>query len=81
MENILSSMNGQEIFNASCTSCHGADGKLKLMGAADLSASSMDLAARIEIIKNGKGAMTPFGSMLNDEQIKAVAEYSQSLKK
>jgi cytochrome c553 len=82
MESISSStLNGQELFNASCTSCHGADGKLRLLEAADLSTSSMELSARIELIKNGKGAMTPFGGTLNDEQIKAVAEYSQTLKK
>jgi len=81
MENISSSINGQELFNASCTSCHGSDGKLQLNGAADLSISSMDLPARIEIITKGKGLMTQFGGTLNDEQIKAVAEYSQSLKK
>ncbi len=82
MESIsTSNINGQELFNASCTSCHGADGKLNLVGAADLSTSSMDLAGRIEIIKNGKGAMAPFGGTLTEEQINAVAEYSLSLKK
>ena len=39
------------------------------------------LAAKIEIIKNGKNAMTPFSGMLNEEQIKAVAEYTETLKK
>ena len=82
MENISSSnVNGQELFNASCISCHGADGKLGLMDAPDLTASTMDLNSRISLIKNGKGAMTPFGSILTDVQIKAVAEYSQTLKK
>ena len=76
-----SNINGQELYTASCVSCHGADGKLNLMGAKDLSVSQMDLNARIEIIKNGKNAMTPFASMLSEEQIKAVAEYTETLKK
>jgi cytochrome c553 len=76
-----SNLNGQELFNASCTSCHGADGKLGLMEASDLSISTMELAAKIELIKNGKGAMTPFAEILTEEQIKAVAEYTESLKK
>lgn len=76
-----SNLNGQELFNASCISCHGADGKLGLMEASDLSISTMELTAKIEIIKNGKGAMTPFAEILTEEQIKAVAEYSESLKK
>ncbi|MCE9540387.1 MAG: cytochrome c [Bacteroidetes bacterium] len=74
-------LNGQELFNASCISCHGADGKLGLMEASDLSISTIDFAAKIEIIKNGKGAMTPFAEILSEEQIKAVAEYTESLKK
>ena len=76
-----STVNGQEIYNASCATCHGADGKLNLMGAKDLSVSTMDLTARIDIIKNGKNAMNPFGTMLTEEQIKAVAEYTETLKK
>lgn len=75
-----STVNGQELYNASCTACHGADGKLGQMGAPDLTSSSMDVASRIEVIKNGKGAMAAFGSTLTEEQIKAVAEYSAILK-
>jgi mono/diheme cytochrome c family protein len=51
------------------------------MEASDLSISTMELAAKIELIENGKGAMTPFSDILSEEQIKAVAEYSESLKK
>jgi cytochrome c553 len=72
---------GQSIFSANCAKCHGEDGKLGLMGAPDLSASAMDLTAKMDVIRNGKGAMTPFGGMLTDEQIKAVAEYTERLKK
>ena len=75
-----STVNGAELYNKSCVSCHGADGKLALVGAKDLSQSVMDLNAKMEIIKNGKNAMGPFGGILNDEQIKAVAEYTETLK-
>lgn len=82
MENISeSTTNGQELYTASCVKCHGDDGKLGLLGAPDLSASEMDLATRVEIIRSGKGAMTPFIGILTEEQIKAVAEYSEDLKK
>ncbi|CAN5386799.1 hypothetical protein BH10BAC1_BH10BAC1_10330 [soil metagenome] len=77
---VANNVNGQELYNASCISCHGADGKLGLLGAKDLTTSTMDLNARIEIIKNGKNAMTPFGTMLTEEQIKAVAAYTETLK-
>ncbi len=75
-----SNVNGQELYNAACLSCHGADGKLGTMGARNLSVSTMDLSARIEIIKNGKSSMNPFKGLLTDEQIKAVAEFSKSIK-
>ncbi len=82
METITeSTINGQEIYTASCARCHGDDGKSGLLGASDLSASTMDLTTRIEIIKNGKNAMTPFNDLLTQEQIEAVAKYSESLKK
>lgn len=82
MENIgATTINAQELYSASCARCHGDDGKLGLLDASDLTASAMDVSARIEIIKNGKGAMTPFNEVLTDEQIKAVAEYSEGLKK
>ncbi len=82
MEGITeSNVNGQELYIASCEKCHGEDGKLNLLGAKDLSISTMDLNARIEIIKNGKNAMAPFSEILNEEQIKAVAEYTETLKK
>jgi mono/diheme cytochrome c family protein len=76
-----SMVNGHEIFTANCARCHGEDGKAGLMGSPDLSVSSLDLNAKIEIIKNGKNAMTGFAGILSDEQIKAVAEYTGSLKK
>ncbi|HLC83198.1 MAG TPA: c-type cytochrome [Bacteroidia bacterium] len=76
-----SDVNGHELYTASCVKCHGEDGKLNLLGAKDLTLSTMDLNTRIEIIKNGKNAMTPFSGMLNEEQIKAVAEYTEELKK
>jgi uncharacterized membrane protein SirB2 len=72
---------GHDIFMANCTSCHGENGKLGLTDAADLSASTLDLNTRVEIIKNGKGTMNGFGSILSDAQIKAVAEYTETLKK
>lgn len=82
MENLSTlNVNGQELYTASCVKCHGDDGKLGLLGATDLSTSEMDLTTRIEVIRSGKGAMTPFIGILTEEQIKAVAEYSEDLKK
>jgi cytochrome c553 len=80
-EETITTMSGQDIFAAKCTSCHGSDGKLGAMGAPDLTTSSKDINSRIELIKNGSPLMNGFGGSLSDEQIKAVAEYTETLKK
>src|SRR5688572_18877776 len=74
------SIPGEEIYTGNCTSCHGYDGKAGLMGSKDLTKSTMDENEMKSIIKNGKGVMTPFGTLLNDEEIAAVAKYVNSLK-
>lgn len=76
-----SSVDGKGIYTVNCERCHGTDGKLGLMGSKDLTVSAMDVATKIELIKNGKGAMTAFGGILSEEQVKAVADYTETLKK
>jgi cytochrome c6 len=71
---------GMAIFRKHCVVCHGIDGKLGLNGAKDLSASPRPQSERIEIITNGKNLMTPFGKILQPEEIEAVAAYTLSLK-
>jgi mono/diheme cytochrome c family protein len=70
---------GAAIFRQYCVTCHGADGKLGLNGAKDLSASILTPEERINIITYGKKIMTPFNEVLTPEEIKAVAEYTQKL--
>jgi len=73
-------VDGAKIFKQSCALCHGNDGKLGANGSKDLTVSTMDLNERIAIISNGKGMMTPFSKILDLKQIKAVAEYTMTLK-
>jgi mono/diheme cytochrome c family protein len=72
---------GMAVFRKNCVLCHGVDGKLGSNGAKDLSASELPLDGRIQIITNGKNLMTPFKALLSEAEIKAVAEYSLTLKK
>ena len=67
---------GEKVFKINCVICHGRDGKLAINGAKDLGLSTLSLSDRILIIKEGKNLMTPFKALLNDEQIRAVAQYS-----
>ena len=72
---------GQSLYETNCTSCHGEDGKLCVLGAKDLSVSSFSKEQMMDIITNGKSTMTPFGNMLNKEEVSAVADYVLTLKK
>ena len=72
---------GQSVYTAYCVKCHGEDGKKGFMGAYDLSITTMDKPNIVNIITNGKESMTPFKDVLNEQQIQAVAEYVQTLKK
>jgi len=69
---------GMAVFRQNCVTCHGADGALGLNGAKNLSESILTLEERINIITNGKKLMTPFGTLLSPQEIKAVAEYTQT---
>lgn len=70
---------GMAVFRKNCITCHGADGRLGLNGAKDLSTSELPLSERIQIITNGKNLMTPFKALLTEAEIKAVAEYTIGL--
>lgn len=72
---------GKAIYDANCKSCHGDDGKLGLSGAKDLSASTLTSEGLTAQITNGKNAMPAYGTVLKGEEIKAVTEYVQTLKK
>lgn len=71
---------GKLIYKQYCVICHGADGKLAVSDAKDLSVSTIDMEERINQITNGKGLMTPYKDILSEEQIKSVAEYLDELK-
>ncbi len=75
-----STVDGAGIFKQNCELCHGADGKLGLNGSKDLTISTLDLDARIAQITKGKGLMMAYEKILSPEEIKAVAEYSMTLK-
>ena len=45
---------GKLVYKQYCVICHGADGKLAVSGASDLSISALTLDERVSQIKNGK---------------------------
>jgi cytochrome c6 len=72
---------GRSVFQNFCVTCHGADGKLALNGAFDLSASVLPIEGRIAVITNGRKTMQAWSGTLSERQIKLVAEYTLHLKK
>lgn len=77
----VTSTDGRTIYMNYCSKCHGEDGKLGAMGAADISLSKLDKAGMMTLIKEGKNQMSGFGETLSDEQVNAVIDYVNSLKK
>ena len=71
---------GQDVYTKLCQNCHGADGKLMLSGAKDLSISALTKEEQILIITKGKNAMAAYESQLSQQQIEAVADYIETLK-
>ncbi|HZV70427.1 MAG TPA: cytochrome c [Saprospiraceae bacterium] len=71
---------GVQIYKKYCIICHGADGKLGVNGAKDLTVCKFTQEEREMQIKNGKNTMTPFEGILTDAQIKSVAAYTMTLK-
>lgn len=70
---------GKAVYLHSCVSCHGADGKLGLAGAKDLSVTQLSQADEKQIIKGGKNAMPGYND-LTDEQVDGVVQYIATLK-
>jgi len=68
------------LWKVRCTACHGLYGDMGTNGAANLKEVTSDLDYRINIITNGSenGVMTAFGEILDEDEIKALAEYTMS---
>ncbi len=71
---------GASTFKKYCTACHGADGKMGLNGAKDLTASTLTQEERVQVITNGRKLMAPYKSILSAEEIEHVATYVGTLK-
>jgi mono/diheme cytochrome c family protein len=81
LSNTETSLVGKTIYDSSCASCHGADGKLGLGGAKDLTASTLSRDEKRNIIVKGKNAMAGYERSLTAEQIDAVLEYVEQFSK
>jgi len=69
-------LNGQELYEARCASCHGADGVgtrgPDLVGIAE---TQPDTQVAIDQVINGGNGMPAFGARLSAEEIEATVDY------
>ena len=71
---------GQVIFQKNCVRCHGANGKLGLNGAHDLTKSNLNAFGRTYLVTKGMGKMPAFGKTLTAAEVQQVVAYSITLK-
>ncbi len=74
-------VDGKKIYQRNCVVCHGVYGDMGASGSFDLTESGLSKDEVIAVITKGRNAMTPWESILSEEEIKAVAEYSMTLRK
>jgi mono/diheme cytochrome c family protein len=71
---------GMSTFKNYCTACHGADGKMGLNGAANLTLTTLSKEETVAVITNGRKMMAPYKSILSEQEINDVADYVLTLK-
>jgi mono/diheme cytochrome c family protein len=70
------SASGAKLFSDNCESCHGTNGAGGHIGPnLQKSAVAENLAKVEKQVRNGKGVMPPFKSVLSGEEIDVVAHY------
>ena len=82
-------VDGSALFAQACAKCHGTDGKGGLPSVpngprpVDLTAVEWQRtrsdAELITAIRNGRGAMPPFGDVLSEPQVSALAAHVRAL--
>jgi len=76
----VAKVDGEKVYKQYCVTCHGLYGDMGASGAYNLTESELSVEERIAVITNGRKTMTSFKALLSEEKIKAVAEYTLTLK-
>jgi mono/diheme cytochrome c family protein len=72
---------GKMVYENSCISCHGSDGKTGNSGAKELGASQLTAEQQKSLIRNGKNAMPAYTEdKLSAKDLDAVVEYIATFK-
>lgn len=70
---------GEKLYKQYCVTCHGLYGDMGASGAYNLQESKLTMKERVNVITNGRKAMTAFQALLEEDEIKAVAKYTMKL--
>lgn len=73
-------VDGEKVYKQYCVTCHGLYGDMGASGAYNLTESQLSVEERMAVISNGRNTMTGFKALLSEEKIRAVAEYTLTLK-
>jgi len=68
---------GADLYAANCAPCHGPAGEGGVGGA--IRGSDLDAAGLLSVIRDGFGTMPAFGDRLSEEDIAALAEYTETV--
>lgn len=81
---------GEELYRKYCAACHGTEGRADGPASAGFDPPPTDLTdpepmqqltddGLLEALSEGSGAMPGFSSMLTEDELRAVADYTRSL--
>ncbi|MXY03334.1 MAG: c-type cytochrome [Acidimicrobiales bacterium] len=69
---------GTEVFDDSCSVCHGSDGSGGVGAALGGVDERLSVRNHLSVVWTGRGSMPPFGGILTDAEIAAVVAYQRS---
>ena len=69
---------GSEVFDDSCSVCHGSDGSGGVGAALGGVDERLSVRSHLSVVWTGRGSMPPFGGILTDAEIAAVVAYQRS---
>lgn len=78
----MGQLNGSELYQQHCQSCHGMDGSGDMANIPNLQLGEGMMQADFmlfDVMKRGKGIMPAYDGLMSDEEIETVITYTRTL--